>query len=40
MNWDSKTAAKDPYGRFKFGIPPEKDKADFAFIEHMFCLSK
>lgn len=36
MNWDSKVASKDPYNRFKFGIPPEKDKADFAFIEHMF----
>jgi type I restriction enzyme M protein len=36
MNWDSKVAAKDPYNRFRFGIPPEKDKADFAFIEHMF----
>jgi type I restriction-modification system DNA methylase subunit len=23
-----------PYSRFGFGIPPEKDKADFAFIQH------
>jgi type I restriction enzyme M protein len=38
MNWDSKVASKDPYNRFRFGIPPEKDKADFAFIEHMFAL--
>jgi type I restriction enzyme M protein len=36
MNWDSKVATKDPYNRFSFGIPPEKDKADFAFMEHMF----
>ena len=36
MNWDSKVASKDPYNRFRYGIPPEKDKADFAFIEHMF----
>ncbi|MGI0037285.1 MAG: N-6 DNA methylase, partial [Nitrososphaera sp.] len=36
MNWDNKGAEKDPYGRFRFGIPPEKDKADFAFIQHMF----
>jgi type I restriction enzyme M protein len=36
MNWDSKIASRDPYNRFRFGIPPEKDKADFAFIEHMF----
>ena len=40
-NWDSSNAAKDPYGRFEFGIPPEKDKADFAFIQHMIaCLNK
>jgi type I restriction enzyme M protein len=36
MDWDNKTAARDPYNRFRFGIPPEKDKADFAFIQHMF----
>lgn len=35
MNWDNKGAEKDPYGRFGFGIPPAKDKADFAFIQHM-----
>ena len=40
MNWDNKIASKDPYNRFRFGIPPEKDKADFAFIQHMFaCLN-
>jgi type I restriction enzyme M protein len=32
MDWDNKIAARDPYNRFRFGIPPEKDKADFAFI--------
>jgi type I restriction enzyme M protein len=36
MDWDNKVAARDPYNRFRFGIPPEKDKADFAFIQHMF----
>ena len=36
MNWDNTTAAKDPYNRFKFGIPPAKDKTDFAYIQHMF----
>lgn len=36
MDWDNKGAEKDPYGRFRFGIPPAKDKADFAFIQHMF----
>lgn len=35
MDWDSAGAAKDPYGRFRYGIPPSKDKADFAFIQHM-----
>ena len=36
MNWDNKIASKDPYNRFRFGIPPGQDKADFAFIQHMF----
>lgn len=36
MNWDNKGAEKDPYNRFRFGIPPAKDKADFAFIQHMY----
>jgi type I restriction enzyme M protein len=36
MNWDNKIAAKDPYNRYRFGIPPGQDKADFAFIQHMF----
>lgn len=36
MDWNNKGAEKDPYNRFKYGIPPSKDKADFAFIQHMF----
>jgi type I restriction enzyme M protein len=36
MDWDNKIAARDPYNRFRFGIPPGQDKADFAFIQHMF----
>ena len=36
MDWDNKGAEKDPYNRFRFGIPPSKDRADFAFIQHMF----
>ena len=36
MDWDNKNAARDPYNRFRFGIPPAQDKADFAFIQHMF----
>ena len=35
MDWDNKGAENDPYNRFRFGIPPAKDKADFAFIQHM-----
>lgn len=36
MDWDNKGAEKDSYNRFRFGVPPVKDKADFAFIQHMF----
>ena len=36
MDWDNSSAEKDPYDRFRFGIPPAKDKADFAFIQHMY----
>ncbi len=36
MDWDNGKAANDPYGRFEFGIPPSKGKADFAFIQHMY----
>jgi type I restriction enzyme M protein len=36
MDWDNRIATKDPYNRFRFGVPPERDKADFAFIQHMF----
>lgn len=36
MDWDNKQATKDPYHRYKFGIPPAQDKADFAFIQHMY----
>ncbi|MBI5378482.1 MAG: type I restriction-modification system subunit M [Thaumarchaeota archaeon] len=35
MDWDNSGVEKDPYNRFKYGIPPAKDKADFAFIQHM-----
>ena len=36
MDWDNKIAARNPYDRFRFGIPPAQGKADFAFIQHMF----
>jgi len=35
MDWDNANATKDPYNRFAYGIPPAKDKADYAFILHM-----
>ena len=35
MDWNNKTAEKDPYNRFRFGVPPANSKADFAFIQHM-----
>ena len=36
MNWDSKVVLQKTHMiDFRFGIPPEKDKADFAFIQHM-----
>ncbi|MGD9672125.1 MAG: N-6 DNA methylase [Candidatus Nitrosocosmicus sp.] len=41
MDWDSKQATKDPYVRFRFGIPNSQGRADFAFIQHMFsCLDE
>jgi hydroxymethylpyrimidine pyrophosphatase-like HAD family hydrolase len=36
MDWDNKQATKDPYHRYRFGIPPAQDKSDFAFIQHMY----
>ena len=36
MDWDNKSAEKDSYNRFSFGVPPANGKADFAFIQHMF----
>ena len=36
QNWNEEGYAEsDPYGRFEYGIPPAKKRADFAFIEHM-----
>lgn len=34
IKWDNAGAEKDQFNRFRFGIPA-KDKADFAFIQHM-----
>ena len=39
-NWDNAEKENDVYNRFVLGIPPSKDKADFAFIQHMIsCLN-
>ena len=35
-NWKAAGKENDPYDRFRLGIPPAKDKADFAFIQHMY----
>ncbi len=32
--WGVEVAESDPYGRFRFGVPP-KTKGDFAFVQHM-----
>jgi type I restriction enzyme M protein len=34
-NWNPSGKDQDGYERFGYGIPPEKDKADFSFIQHM-----
>jgi len=40
-DWDNAAADKDPYQRFRYGIAPAKDKADYAFILHMLaCLNE
>jgi type I restriction enzyme M protein len=35
-DWDSTKGEKDPYGRYSFGIPQSKGKADYAFIQEMY----
>ena len=32
--WGAEELADDPYGRFKYGLPP-KSKGDYAFVQHM-----
>ena len=34
-DWESSGKENDGFQRFQYGIPPAKDKADFAFIQHM-----
>ena len=33
-NWGRELAEADPYGRYRYGIPP-KDAGDLAFVQHM-----
>jgi type I restriction enzyme M protein len=33
-NWGRELAEHDPYGRYRYGIPP-KDAGDLAFVQHM-----
>ena len=40
-DWSSSGKDNDEYNRFVYGIPPAKNKADFAFIQHMLsCLNE
>lgn len=34
-DWEASGKENDKYQRFRYGISPAKDKADFAFIQHM-----
>lgn len=36
--WGREIAEHDPYGRFRFGIPP-KTKGDLAFVQHMIATT-
>jgi type I restriction enzyme M protein len=36
--WGREIAEQDPYGRFRFGVPP-KTKGDLAFVQHMIATS-
>jgi type I restriction enzyme M protein len=38
-NWGIEIAEKDPYGRFKYGVPP-KGYGDLAFVQHMLAVLK
>jgi len=37
-DWDSEKGSRDPFDRYKFGIPSSKGKADYAFIQHMYSI--
>ena len=38
-NWGTETAEKDPYGRFRYGVPP-KGYGELAFVQHMLAVLK
>jgi type I restriction enzyme M protein len=38
-NWGAGDAAKDPFDRFKYGLPP-KNMGDYAFVQHMLATLK
>ena len=40
MDWDNKGAENDPYNRFRFGIPPSKDKARLCVHPAHACAAK
>lgn len=37
-DWGREVAEKDPFGRFRFGIPP-KTKGDLGFVQHMIATT-
>ena len=39
-NWKAAGKENDPYERFRLGIPSANNKADFAFIQHMYSVLK
>ena len=39
-DWEDDGKENDPYQRFKYGIPPGSDRADFAFVQHMLSSLK
>lgn len=37
-DWGREVAERDPFGRFRFGVPP-KTKGDLAFVQHMIATT-
>lgn len=36
-DWGSEHAEHDPYGRFRYGLPPEQ-RGDYAFVQHVLAI--